>query len=110
MRLIFSHVPSIHACPVDKLTSDGITELQTLSDVALSAAAVAGQVLLRSGLRTASALSTMSLEDQRNTLITANAAQYQEQVSNFQKLSTMENSRLGYAWYIAVLTHASSNT
>jgi hypothetical protein len=95
----FSHVPSTHACPVDKLSSDGITELQILSDVALSEAAVAGQVLLRSGLRNASALSTMSLEDQRNTLITANVAQFQEPVSYFQSLSTMENCRLGYAWY-----------
>jgi hypothetical protein len=110
MRLIFSHVPSFHACSVDKLTSDGITKLQSLSDVALSEAAVAGQVLLRSGLRNAAALSTMSLEDQRNTLISANVAQYQKPVSYFQEMSTMENSRLGYAWYIAVLTHASSNT
>ncbi len=95
----FLHVPSALACPVDKLTSDGITELQSLSDVALSEAAVAGQVLLRSSLRNASALSTMTIEEQRNTLITANVAQYKKPVSYFQSLSTMENSRLGYAWY-----------
>lgn len=85
---------------IDNLCNDGTDILESLNDAALSEAAVAGQILLRSGLRNEMDLSSMSLEDQRNTLIVANADYYDEGVSYYQSLSTLENSRLGYFWYL----------
>jgi hypothetical protein len=85
---------------IDHLCNDGRDVIEGLGDAVLAEAAVAGQILLRSGLKNATTLSTMSLEDQRNTLIVANVDYYQEGVAYYQSLSTLENSRLGYQWYL----------
>uniref|UniRef100_A0A7S2WE99 Phospholipase B-like n=1 Tax=Rhizochromulina marina TaxID=1034831 RepID=A0A7S2WE99_9STRA len=78
-------------------SADEIRAQQTTDDTAASL--VCGFILAR-GAGYGETLATMSLEDQRNTLIAENVQRLGGEAADYQALSTNENARRAYSWYL----------
>lgn len=81
-------------------TTTPIPALQALTTDAVAAAVLAQSVLLRGGVVGRQQLAGMSIGDQRNTLIVANSKRLGGSVPMYQALSTYNNSRLAWGWYL----------